>query len=120
MPLRVLFVADDLNLQRSIRQMFDPLQRDWEVRVSRGGSEAMANLEEPTFDAFVTDCRLIGTDCTELLTQTAVTSAPEPSGWRSCEMGSSVEHRVVVIRVPLSLLTRCWGQYDEARTAVRR
>jgi putative nucleotidyltransferase with HDIG domain len=69
MVLRVLLIADDPALQRAVRQVFDPQQREWELHVSRGGQEALARLDGPGFDAFVTDSRLTGTDCTELLTE---------------------------------------------------
>ncbi|VTT97889.1 histidine kinase : Putative uncharacterized protein OS=uncultured Desulfobacterium sp. GN=N47_H24770 PE=4 SV=1: Response_reg: HDOD [Gemmataceae bacterium] len=69
MVLRVLLIADDPNLQRTVRQAFDPPQRDWEFCASRSGPEALARIEGPSFDALVADSRLSGADCLELLSE---------------------------------------------------
>ncbi|HEV3437392.1 MAG TPA: response regulator [Gemmata sp.] len=69
MSHRVLFVADDPNLQRSLRLMLEPLQKEWEGHFSRGGPDVFARLDESAFDTLVTDSRLAGTNCGEMLTE---------------------------------------------------
>jgi putative nucleotidyltransferase with HDIG domain len=68
MPFRVLLVADDPTLQRSVRQAFDS-PREWELHAARGGPDALARLDEPPFDALIADARLSGADCGELLAE---------------------------------------------------
>ncbi len=69
MSHRVLFVADDPNLQRSLRLMLEPLLKEWEGHFSRGGPDVFARLDESAFDTLVTDTRLAGTNCAEMLTE---------------------------------------------------
>jgi putative nucleotidyltransferase with HDIG domain len=66
---RVLFVADDANLQRSLRMMLEGFQKEWEGHFSRGGPDVLTRLEESAFDTLVTDTRLAGTNCGEMLTE---------------------------------------------------
>lgn len=64
---RILFATDDPNAQRALRQAFPPQQRDWEVALARGGSDALKKMETGPFDALVADSRLSGTPCPDVL-----------------------------------------------------
>jgi HD-like signal output (HDOD) protein len=67
MAKRILFVDDEpmvLNgLQRSLRLM----RSEWEMVFAPGGNEALAAMEEQTFDIIVTDMRMPGMDGAQLL-----------------------------------------------------
>lgn len=117
MSLRVLFVTQDHALQRTIREMFSPNQREWEVHLSRGGREALMRLDEPAFDALVTDSRIAGSDCMELLTEarrrqplTARIALSDPGDQDNLVRLVSLAHRV--LRKPCNP--------DELRGAIHR
>lgn len=67
MTRRVLFVADDPNLQRVLRLMAEPLQEEWTAYFSHSGPDAYSRLDEAAFDTIVADTRLAATDCGDLL-----------------------------------------------------
>jgi putative nucleotidyltransferase with HDIG domain len=67
---RLLFVTDDASAQRAFRQALAPFQREWEVTVARGGSDAMRRLDGPGYDALIADAQLAGVGCAGLLLET--------------------------------------------------
>lgn len=67
MTRRVLFVADDPNLQRVLRLMAEPLQEEWEAHYSHSGPDAYSRLDDAPFDTIIADTRLAATDCGDLL-----------------------------------------------------
>jgi putative nucleotidyltransferase with HDIG domain len=69
MSFRILLVADDASVQHMVRESFEPFHRDLEVSISRGQADAVSKMDGAPFDALVTDSRLGGTDCIELLTE---------------------------------------------------
>lgn len=69
MTRRVLFIADDPNLQRVLRLMAEPLQEEWETQFSHSGPDAYSRLEGPPYDTIIADTRLAGTDCGDLLSE---------------------------------------------------
>jgi HD-like signal output (HDOD) protein/CheY-like chemotaxis protein len=69
MTRRVLFITDDPNLQRVLRLMAEPLQDEWEAHFSHSGPDAYTRLENAPYDSIITDTRLAGTDCGELLSE---------------------------------------------------
>src|SRR5580692_5178140 len=69
MSHRVLFIADEPNLLRVLRLMLEPFQKEWEGHFTRGGVEAFQKLATTQYDILVTDTRLAGTNCNEMLTE---------------------------------------------------
>jgi putative nucleotidyltransferase with HDIG domain len=69
MRRRVLFVTEDIGAQRAFRDTFATLEHEWDASVSRGGDDALACLEEPSYDALVADAHLPHNGCVELLTE---------------------------------------------------
>ena len=67
MAKRILFVDDEpmllSGLQRSLRLM----RTEWEMVFAPGGNEALAAMDQQTFDIIVTDMRMPGMDGAQLL-----------------------------------------------------
>jgi HD-like signal output (HDOD) protein len=67
MAKRILFVDDEpmllSGLQRSLRLM----RSEWEMVFAPGGNEALAAMDQQTFDIIVTDMRMPGMDGAQLL-----------------------------------------------------
>jgi putative nucleotidyltransferase with HDIG domain len=69
MSHRVLFIADEPNLLRVLRLMLEPFQKEWEGHFTRGGPEAFEKLNTYSYDILVSDTRLGGTNCNEMLAE---------------------------------------------------
>ncbi|GIW84407.1 MAG: two-component system response regulator [Gemmataceae bacterium] len=66
---RILFVADDPHLHRFLRQLMEPLEEEWRPHYSRGGPEALRQLEDGPYAIIMADVRLAAGFCQELLLQ---------------------------------------------------
>lgn len=66
-PRCILMVADDPHLQRFLRQLMEPLEREWQPTYARSGPEALKRLQDVQPIILVADIRLGGGFCQELL-----------------------------------------------------
>lgn len=65
--IRVLFVDDDLYLLRDLADMLETIGADWHMVLCTSGEDALAALEDETFDVVVADMKMPGMDGAELL-----------------------------------------------------
>jgi HD-like signal output (HDOD) protein len=64
---RVLFVDDEPKILDGLRRMLRPQRLVWDMAFAAGGEEALAMLEDRSFDVIVSDMRMPGMDGAALL-----------------------------------------------------
>jgi HD-like signal output (HDOD) protein len=67
MVKRILFVDDEPMLLTGLQRSLRPMRFEWEMVFALGGPEALAAMEQQTFDIIVTDMRMPGMDGAQLL-----------------------------------------------------
>lgn len=66
---RIIFVDDDENILQGIRRMLRPMRDQWQLTFADSGEEALAFLQNKTYDAIVSDTRMPGMNGIELLNE---------------------------------------------------
>jgi HD-like signal output (HDOD) protein len=69
MPLRVLFVDDEVRVLEALERVLFDCDEDWSTRFVNGGQQALQALAEEPYDVTVSDLRMSGVDGVALLTQ---------------------------------------------------
>jgi HD-like signal output (HDOD) protein len=64
---RALFVDDEPRILDGLRRMLRPLRDAWDFDFASGGADAIARLDESSFDVIVSDMRMPGIDGAALL-----------------------------------------------------
>ena len=67
---RVLFVDDEASILSMLRWMMKRLEPDFEAVFAESGREALAQMEQGSFDILISDMRMPGMNGVELLNQT--------------------------------------------------
>lgn len=69
MPLRVLFVDDEVRVLEALERVLFDCDEGWVNRFVNGGQQALEVLAQEPFDVVVSDLRMSGVDGVSLLTQ---------------------------------------------------
>ena len=69
MPVRILFVDDDVNVLNGLRRMLYSMKSDWTMSFVGSGAEALALMAREPQDVVVSDMRMPEMDGAELLTE---------------------------------------------------
>src|SRR5579862_1975913 len=64
---RILFVDDERRVLEGLQRMLRPHRSQWHMRFANSGQEALAMLEEGSYDVIVSDMRMPGMDGAQLL-----------------------------------------------------
>jgi putative nucleotidyltransferase with HDIG domain len=64
---RIIFVDDEPNVLEGLRNLLRPYRKVWEMVFVGGGEEALAELEQASFDVIVSDMRMPKIDGAQLL-----------------------------------------------------
>jgi HD-like signal output (HDOD) protein/ActR/RegA family two-component response regulator len=67
MAKRILFVDDEPMLLTGLQRSLRPMRSEWDMVFAAGGAEALAAIDQQTFDIIVTDMRMPGMDGAQLL-----------------------------------------------------
>lgn len=67
MAKRILFVDDEPMVLSGLQRSLRPMRSEWEMAFAAGGDEALAAIDQQTFDIIVTDMRMPGMDGAQLL-----------------------------------------------------
>lgn len=69
MPLRVLFVDDEVRVLEALDRVLYDCDEDWQTQFVNGGQQALQALAQSPYDVVVSDLRMSGVDGVALLTQ---------------------------------------------------
>jgi HD-like signal output (HDOD) protein/ActR/RegA family two-component response regulator len=67
MTRRILFVDDEPMVLSGLQRSLRPMRSEWEMVFAAGGNEALAAMDQQSFDIIVTDMRMPGMDGAQLL-----------------------------------------------------
>jgi len=60
---RILFVDDDIDILRLLKNGLKSMQDEWEMHFAEGGREAITLMQQGSFDVLITDLLMPELDC---------------------------------------------------------